>query len=298
VSASTLDTAVRSFAGDVGAHDPVTVTGLGTRGGPVADVRSVTAPAGLDWIEPAEMTLRCGAATPVADVAAVLADVGQCLTLPDTGTIGGAVAVGHSGVHRLGWGPMRDSVLQVRYVSATGEVVKAGGPTVKNVSGFDLCRLMVGSRGTLGFVADVILRTRPLPIGERWFRSERDPWELLGELYRPTSVLWNGDTTWVLLDGHPDDLAAQVRHSRLEPADGRPPLPLHRWAVPPSRLASLATSQAGSFVAEIGVGIVHRSDPAPPARPDAATLALHRRIKHEFDPHGRLNPGVDVLSSA
>jgi FAD/FMN-containing dehydrogenase len=59
---------------------------------------------------------------------------------PDGGTIGGALAVGHSGIRRLGWGPVRDTVLQVRYVSAAGEVVKAGGPTVKNVSGFDLCR--------------------------------------------------------------------------------------------------------------------------------------------------------------
>ena len=129
---------------------------------------------------------------------------------------------GTAAVRRLGWGPVRDTVLQVRYVSAAGEVVKAGGPTVKNVSGFDLCRLLVGSRGTLGFIADVILRTRPRPMAEQWFTSERDPWALLGELYRPTSVLWNGTTTWVLLEGHPADVEQRPRRSGCRASPNRP----------------------------------------------------------------------------
>jgi FAD/FMN-containing dehydrogenase len=182
-------------------------------------------------------------------------------------------------------------------VSAGGEVVKAGGPTVKNVSGFDLCRLLVGSRGTLGFLADVILRTRPLPVGERWFTSERDPWELLAALYRPTSLLWDGRTTWVLLDGHADDIAAQVRSGGLSAVDGPPDLPEHRWSVPPSELRLLADGSA-AFVAEIGVGVVHHSQPAPARAVDATVRALHNRIKHEFDPTGRLNPGVDVLADS
>ena len=64
--------------------------------------------------------------------------------------MGGALAVGRSGIRRLGYGPVRDTLLQARYVSPTGEIVKAGGPTVKNVSGFDLCRLLVGSQGPWG----------------------------------------------------------------------------------------------------------------------------------------------------
>jgi FAD/FMN-containing dehydrogenase len=193
---------------------------------------------------------------------------------------------------------VRDTLLQARYVSAAGDVVKAGGPTVKNVSGFDLCRLLVGSRGTLGFLADVILRTRPLPVGERWFLSERDPWELLRTLYRPTSMLWDGAATWVLLDGHPDDVAAQVRGCALQPADGPPERPRHRWSMAPAELSSLATHEPGTFVAEIGVGVVHCDRPAPARSVDATVAALHARIKSEFDPDGRLNPGVDVLASA
>jgi FAD/FMN-containing dehydrogenase len=168
---------------------------------------------------------------------------------------------------------------------------------VKNVSGFDLCRLLVGSRGTLGFLADVILRTRPLPVAERWFASERDPWELLTTLYRPTSVLWDGRTTWVLLDGHADDTAEQVRIGRLHPADGPPELPAHRWSLAPSELGSLS-ALGGAFVAEIGVGIVHHERPAVPPPIDPAVAALHARIAAEFDPGGRLNPGVDVLAPA
>ncbi len=162
-----------AFAAEVGSADPVTITGAGTRGGPVPGVRAVSAPAGIEWIEPAEMTMSCAAGTLVADVDAALAEHGQRIAVPLGGTIGGALAVGRSGIRRLGDGPLRDAVLQVRYVSAAGEVVKAGGPTVKNVSGFDLCRLLVGSRGTLGFVGDVILRTRPRAHCSQWFRGRR-----------------------------------------------------------------------------------------------------------------------------
>lgn len=297
MTVSSLDAAVHAFAQEVGDAEPVTITGLGSRGGPVPDVRTVTAPSGIDWIQPAEMTICCGAGTPIADVDAALAEHGQCVALQGGGTIGGSLAIGHSGIRRLGWGPARDTVLQARYVSAAGDVVKAGGPTVKNVSGFDLCRLLVGSRGTLGFLADVILRTRPLPVGERWFTSQRDPWELLAALYRPTSLLWDGRTTWVLLDGHADDIAAQMQVAGLSAADGPPDLPQHRWSISPSEVRSLA-AESVPFVAEIGVGVVHHSQPAPVRVADTAVRSLHDRIKHEFDPTARLNPGVDVLADS
>lgn len=297
-----LDQSVSEMAEEVDSTGSVTIAGSSSRGGPVDGVRCVHAPSGIEWIQPAEMTMRCGAGALVADVDAALAEHGQCLAIPASGTIGGALAVGHSGIRRLGWGPMRDSLLQLRYVSAAGEVIKGGGPTVKNVSGFDLCRLFVGSRGTLGFFADVILRTRPLPVHEHWFTSERDPWALLGELYRPTSVLWNGNTTWVLLDGHPDDVAERASASGLVTAVGPPEFPPYRWSVPPSSLTGFTDRETGqepgSFVAEIGVGIVHHTRPPTVVPPDVAVVELNRRVKDEFDPTGRLNPGVVVLPSA
>ena len=286
-----------AFADEVGESGPVTITGLGSRGGPVPGVRVVGAPAGVDWIQPEEMTVCCGAGTMVAELDDALLAVGQCVAIPPTGTVGGALAVGHSGLRRLGYGPVRDTLLQARYVSAEGQVVKAGGPTVKNVSGFDLCRLLVGSRGTLGFVGEVILRTRPRARYEQWFSGSVDPEEALARLHRPTAILWDGATTWVLLEGDERDVEAQVAALALRPAEGAPPLPAGgRWSIPPGAFRELT----GDFVVEIGVGVVHRAEAIPPPnrRLDPAVVALHRRIKDRFDPTGRLNPGVDVLDRA
>lgn len=280
------------FATAVGTEGPVTVTGLGTRGGPVHGVRTVVAPSGIEWIQPDEMIACCGAGTPVDELAAALAEHRQTVALPVGGTVGGALAVGHSDVRRLGYGPVRDVLLQARYVSAAGEVVKAGGPTVKNVSGFDLCRLLVGSRGALGFMGEVIVRTRPLPAASQWFtREATDPFEVFTTLYKPVSVLWNGSRVWALLEGHPADLAQQALAAGLQDADGPPALPTgSRRSVAPAEIAA----QLGDFVAEVGVGVVHHAKPwSPPPRSDRAT-ALALAIKSELDPTGRLNPGVDV----
>jgi FAD/FMN-containing dehydrogenase len=278
---------LRQFAEEVGSFGGVTVSGLGSRGGPVPEVRCVHAPAGIEWVQTDEMTVACGAGTPVAHLAAVLAEHGQCVALASTGTVGGALAMG---IRRLGHGPVRNTLLQTHFVSAGGAVVKAGGPTVKNVSGFDLCRLLVGSRGTLGFLGSVILRTRPLPAAARWFSATaNEPFTIFRSLYRPVSVLWDGSTLWALLEGDAEDIAAQASAAALTPCDGPPDLPAGRSSVPPAAIGALT----GTFVAEVGVGIVHGVQ-APRTAPTAAVALLGSRIKHEFDPTGRLNPGVTV----
>ena len=309
---------VAAFAATVGppAAGPVTAVGGRTQwhvGGPPPEPavggREVRAPAGVVAVEAADMVVRVRAGTPVADLDAALAEVGQTLALPPWpgATVGGVLAVGHSGLRRLGWGPVRDTVLEVRYVSADGAVVKAGGPTVKNVSGFDLCRVLVGSLGTLGLLAEVVLRTRPLPAAERWLAGEADPFALVHQLHRPAAVLWDGVTSWVLLDGHPSDVAAQARVTGLAEADGPPDLPPHRWSLRPSDLPALGGGTAGDgavhrpsgrFVAEVGVGLVHADAPPPARAADPAVAALHERIKGLFDPTGRLNPGRDPLAAA
>ncbi|MEM1334075.1 MAG: FAD-binding protein, partial [Actinomycetota bacterium] len=188
-----LDRSLDEFAAAVGSTGPVAVRGDGTRSAaPSESIRTVRAPSGIVRVDAAEMVIECGAATRVDEVRDVLASVDQTVDIPPGGTIGGALATGRSDLTRLGHGPVRDVLLQTRYVSGAGKLVTAGGPTVKNVSGFDLCRLLVGSRGTLGFFADVILRTRPLPPTSTWFRSGREPEDLLTSVYRPVAILWDG----------------------------------------------------------------------------------------------------------
>jgi FAD/FMN-containing dehydrogenase len=282
------------FAEEVGTSGPVTITGLGTRGGPVDDVRAVSAPSGIDNVQPDEMTVQCGTGTPVAEVDEALAAFGQSVSIPPSGTVGGALAVGRSGIRRLGYGPIRDTLLQARYVNSRGEVVKAGGPTVKNVSGFDLCRLLVGSHGTVGFIGEVIMRTRPRSTYEQWFVSAAEPEELLRKLHRPTSLLWDGQSVWALLEGDRRDVDEQASLCGLEAADPPAELPTGgRWSIPPSELHTLPGS--GRFIAEVGVGMVHHEHRAPDRPPDAVATELNRTIKSQFDPDGRLNPGLDVL---
>lgn len=281
------------FAAAVGTDGTVTICGASTRGGPVAGVRVVEAPAGIVELHPDEMTVRCGAATLVEGLVAALAEHGQTVALPPGGTVGGALSVGQSDIRRLGWGPVRDTLLGARFVSASGKVIAAGGPTVKNVSGFDICRLLVGARGTLGFLGEVILRTRPLARAAQWASApaatSAEVDARVAPLYRPTSVLWNGSTVWVLVEGHPRDVEEQLATFTM--CSGPPAIPRGgRRSLPPGDLGALE----GEFVAEIGVGIVHLTAPCdPPVRADRLT-ALGASVKSAFDPTGRLNPGIDV----
>lgn len=292
---SPLIEAVRS-PGD----DTLNPTGWGTRG-PAGRGRPVGAPAGIVEFQPAEMTLRCGAGTPLNDVHAAVAEVGQEVALPVGGTVGGALAVGHSDILRRGRGAIRDTVLQVRFITASGVEIKAGGPTVKNVSGFDLCRLLVGSRGTLGVMGEVILRTRPLPMVRQWYRSEQSVDIVVAGLHRPTSVLWDGARVWVCLEGHADDVADEARRCGLLPTDGPPDLPSGgRWSVPPSRWRQVMDT--GRFVMEMGVGVVHHERPAqsggdPVVRIEPRVRELAEELRRRFDPTRRLNPHVELFNT-
>ncbi len=246
-----FDEALNVFAAQVGTVQPVCVRGGGTRWGVGGEVQQNThelrAPSGIVAFEPAEMTVRVRAGTPVAELHEALAEAGQRTSLPERpgGTVGGAVMVGESGICRLGLGPVRDALLQARYVTAEGRLATAGAGTVKNVSGFDLCRLLVGSLGTLGLLGEALLRTAPMGELQRWVRlEEADPSEVLASCRTALSILWNGKTLWTLLGGYgvdvDDDLARLRKLAPVAPSDvdGPPELPPCRWSCTPAEAVS------------------------------------------------------------
>jgi len=208
------------FAEEVGADGPGSIRGGGTRweqGGAVDPAaRVLSAPTGIVSHVPAEMIVQVRAGTTVAELDAALAAQGQRCALPMRGgTVGGAIAVGDDHVEVLGRGLLRDSVLQVRYVSAEGRLVTGGGPVVKNVSGFNIPKLMTGSLGTLRLLVEFVLRANPIPDESRWVSSaDVDPFAVADALLRPSAILFDGQQTFVLVEGHAPDVAAEI--ARLE----------------------------------------------------------------------------------
>jgi glycolate oxidase FAD binding subunit len=158
-----------------GAGGPLAVRGGGTRGVEVAgEAVEAGGLSGVRLYEPGALTLVVGAGTALAEVEALLAAEGQrlafepadwCGVLGTSGatTIGGVAAANVSGPRRVQAGAARDALLGVRFVDGTGAVVANGGRVMKNVTGYDLVRLMAGSWGTLGVLTEVALKVLPAP---------------------------------------------------------------------------------------------------------------------------------------
>jgi FAD/FMN-containing dehydrogenase len=201
----------------------------------------------------------------------------------------------------LGRGQVRHAVLQLSYVSAEGTVITGGAATVKNVSGFDLPRLLVGSLGTLGLIGEVILRTNPVPATSKWLLSnDADPFAVRDGLHRPSAILWDGTGTWLELEGHSADVEAEEtavhRLGTWEATEGPPVLPRHRWSLRPSDLRDLDRTRTGEYVACVGVGTLFAAKPQQRPSPSPSLREVHERVKAEFDPNQRLNPGRDPMS--
>jgi glycolate oxidase FAD binding subunit len=160
-----------------GAAGPLALRGGGTRtiGRPVAgELLETGGLAGIRLYEPGALTLVAGAGTPLAEIDAALAAEGQRLPFeaPDMrgllgtqgeSTIGGVVAANASGPRRVQAGACRDSLIGVRFIDGAGTVVKNGGRVMKNVTGYDLVKLLAGSYGTLGVLSEVSFKVLPVP---------------------------------------------------------------------------------------------------------------------------------------
>jgi glycolate oxidase FAD binding subunit len=196
--------------------------------------------------EPDDLVIRVDAGLPLADIAAILAEHSQYLpfeppvhaalygTDPARATIGGAIATGLSGPRRFQVGAARDFVLGVEGVNGQGEPFSAGGRTMKNVTGYDLPKLLTGAFGTLAVLTSLTLKVLPAPPVERTLLLpssglDTDIARLAAILVRPLAVTGaaivpDGDAMAVALrvEGSPHAVADHM--GRLaDPASGLPP---------------------------------------------------------------------------
>lgn len=176
---------------------PLRIRGGGTKdfyGGPtIGETLRVAAYRGIVDYEPSELviTARCG--TPLKEVEAVLAQHGQMLPFEpphfgSSATLGGCVAAGLSGPRRATSGAVRDYVLGVRILDGRGTELAFGGRVMKNVAGYDVSRLMVGSLGTLGVILEVSLKVLPRPRTERTLRLDMDEAQAIETMNRWAST--------------------------------------------------------------------------------------------------------------
>lgn len=212
-----------------GSKDPI---GRPTPGVPILDMRAFR---GVVDYDPPELVLTVRAGTPLADVEALVAAEGQMLAFdpwdhgrllggsPGAATIGGVVAAGVSGPQRLSCGAARDHLLGFEAVSGRGEVFKAGAKVVKNVTGFDLSKLIAGSWGRLVAVTQLSLKVIPKPparvtLVQRGLDPEAAIAAMSRALGSPAGVaaaahlpIWQGGpTTSFRLDGFPESVAARI----------------------------------------------------------------------------------------
>jgi glycolate dehydrogenase FAD-binding subunit len=178
-----LDELRDAIAGALAAGEPVELIGGGSKRGlgrplQTPHVLDLSRLSGIRDYAPSELVLTAGAATPLAELEHALDEAGQMLAFepPDwrwllgtadaSPTIGGVLACNLSGPRRTKTGAARDHFLGFRGVSGRGEIFKAGGKVVKNVTGYDLCKLIAGSYGTLAALEEVTVRVLPRPEAE------------------------------------------------------------------------------------------------------------------------------------
>src|SRR6202163_1113163 len=130
---------------------------------------------GVTLYEPEELVLSAKAGTPLAEIEALVAANGQELAFEPmdyapllggeagAGSIGGAIAANLSGPRRIKAGAARDHFLGLSAVTGRGDTIKSGGRVVKNVTGYDMCKLFAGSWGTLAAMTDITIKVLPKP---------------------------------------------------------------------------------------------------------------------------------------
>ena len=190
-----MDTTLQQFADRIGQANadgtPLRIRGGGSKDWYGQTVQGALLDAGayrgITDYEPTELVISARCGTPLAEIEAHLAQHGQMLAFepPHFGTgatIGGTVAAGFAGPRRQAAGSVRDFVLGAVLLNGRGELLHFGGKVMKNVAGYDVSRLLAGSLGVFGLIAEVSLKVLPRPIAECSVRMEAEEGDALRRL--------------------------------------------------------------------------------------------------------------------
>ena len=271
---------------------------------------------------PEDMTVTVEAGITLARLQSELARRRQWLPIDppraDTLTVEAALATNASGPRRFGYGVIRDYLIGIKVVFADGRVIKSGGKVVKNVAGYDLAKLFIGSHGSLGVIVEATFKLRPLPEVERFIQArcesldearagiesvlDSDVTPVVLDLHNLSSTLAAGGSSFSLVAGFAgtaEDVRWQsARANELgwsEPATldyeknfwSDEPVP-HRISVLPSRLVETVRSLGDvPFVARAGNGVIYCRGGAEPPK-NGRPIKLTQRLKDAFDPKGIL----------
>jgi glycolate oxidase subunit GlcD len=167
--------------------------------------------------EPADLIAIAQAGVTLTDFNAKLAENGQWLPLdpPDDGraTLGGVVATGIGGPQQFGYGRPRGSVIGLKVVLADGSMIKAGGRVVKNVAGYDLCKLFTGSYGSLGIITELNFKLRPRPAREATVIGTGSARAILDARLFPVALEIVDDVLHVRFAGNEKGVAFQIEQA-------------------------------------------------------------------------------------
>lgn len=267
---STVDELGAAIAETAATHPRLLITGNGTAegwGAPAKPADATVDTTGLTGVirySPADMTIAVRAGTPLAIVQQVVREHGQRVALDPAraaqdATVGGLLATADAGPLRTSHGSLRDLVIGTTVVLADGTTARSGGHVIKNVAGYDLAKLFHGSLGTLGVVAEVVLRLHPAP---RAVTTVRVPASAEHGFQVATHLVTSGveaaalewcagpdDRLLVRLEGTPDGVADRVREVS---ADGATVLTDDEACEEWSAVAATAVGEPGDTVVRFG----------------------------------------------
>ncbi|MEU3273896.1 FAD-binding protein [Saccharomonospora sp. NPDC006951] len=286
VAPADLRTAHEALAGTTGF---VEIRGAGTAEGwagaqePADLVLDTGKLTGVLAYNPADMTVAVRAGTPLRDLQAELAEQGQRVAFDPArvargATVGGLVATADSGPLALAHGSMRDLVIGATVVLADGTVARTGGHVIKNVAGYDLAKLMHGSYGCFGLLAEIVLRLHPVSAATATVRIDcrlgtaaEHAATVLASTLEPVALEWADGMLLVRVEG--TEAGCETRAGQLAELLGGAVLSeqgaLAAWkrhadlvndavvriGCRPSRLPGVLAASGGTAVAGLGTGI-------------------------------------------